>query len=733
MSAEEHGRYGRLPMLAVLGLATVFLFSVHQRILTYVCGNDPMYYIRAARVLLAPALYGHEAVIKALTFVAPGYPLILAGAIALFGQLSPYWVNLCFLLATLPLMWLVFRRLMGSDRAAAFSLLGLLLIAFRSHELNAPYLLYPFREAARVFFVYLAFACLVHGVRRDRAHGAWVLGASAALLAGCAIREPTALVLPGMVLGLGGLSPTWRLRLKTWGWFLLPWVVVAGIAAVVLTRFALRDISQFSVVRYLGGHDVAIARGKEMLGWFPARVGWFGVALMTLGAGRALWRARILCAWFLLPGILLFIFCAYMQMHARYFLSALLFLAVFAGYGLDGVCAALERIGGKSRFRSYVRSALTLGSIGLLAAGLFQTFRHVKVWGPEIKVAEVREWQSLVSRLEPAADGRVRVAVEQRTRYLEDLLLAYTDAELLDPKQIDAWPARWAPAHYFRPLNGRALYAAPQWLMWLKIFAHRILEDRLDLFPAASGSAAVRTIGAGRYEQYLLRPWAAGSQEQMFTLEPGRDQVVWLDWGATPESVVRTVSIRNAQTGAPWFSRVMEGNGLQAIRLPGSVVDGGQGALSVVSSSPAPARPLFSVVDASRPQEFTFDKDRRVSLNRLLVVTSDNLIEDVLVLLAVGQSRQFRAPALYSDASGGWSVCFRGTINPPQALRLRIRRRDGKESVHAVTADGEACSIEMEGGETVDVILESSQVPPQGQWLAIRVSFGYRPTHGKHE
>lgn len=726
-------RIERLPMLAVLGLGTVFLCSVHQRILTYVCGNDPMYYIRAARVLLAPELYSHETLVRALTFVAPGYPLILAAAIALFGPLSPYWVNLCFLLATLPLMWLVFRRLMGSDRAAAFSLLGLLLIAFRSHELNAPYLLYPFRETTRVFFVYLAFACLVHGVRRESARGTWVLGASLALLAGCAIREPTALVMPGMVLGLGGLSSTWRLRLKTWGWFWLPWVVVAGIAAVVLSRVPLSDISQFSVVRYLGGHDVAIARGKEMLGWFPARVGWLAVALMLLGTGRALWRARILCAWFLLPGILLFVFCAYMQMHARYFLSALLFLAVFAGYGLDGLCAALERLGGKTRFFSKVRPALTWVCVGLLAAGLFQTARHVKMWGPEVKAASVREWQALVSRLEPAADGRVRVAVEQRTRYLEDLLLAYTDAELLDPKQIDAWPARWAPAHYFRPLNGRALYAAPQWLMWLKILAHRILEDRLDLLPVDSASSAVHTIGAGRYERYLLRPWAAGSHEQVFSLEPGRGGVLWLDWGATPDSATRTVSIRNAQTGARWFARALAGSGLQAIRLPGGVVDGGAGTLSVESSSPLPARPLFSVVGASGPQEFAIDKDRRVSLNRLLAVTPESLIENVTAQWAVGQSRRFQAPALHSDAGGGWSVCFRGTIEAPQALQLRIRRRDGKESVRAVTADGEACSIEMEGGETVDLTLESPRIPPQGEWLAKQVSFGYQPAHGKDE
>ena len=89
VTADEHGTRSRLLMFAVLGLGTVFLCTVHQRILTYVCGNDPMLYMRAARVLCAPSLYGTEAVRKALTFVAPGYPLILAGAISVFGPLSP--------------------------------------------------------------------------------------------------------------------------------------------------------------------------------------------------------------------------------------------------------------------------------------------------------------------------------------------------------------------------------------------------------------------------------------------------------------------------------------------------------------------------------------------------------------------------------------------------------------------------------------------------------------------
>jgi hypothetical protein len=323
----------------------------------------------------------------------------------------------------------------------------------------------------------------------------------------------------------------------------------------------------------------------------------------------------------------------------------------------------------------------------------------------------------------------VRIAVEQRSRYLEDLLLAYTDAELLDPKQVDAWPTQWAPAHYFRPLNSQALYAAPQWLMGLKIFAHRILEDRLDLIPAGSGPPIVRTIGGGKYEHQPLQPWTAGVHEQRFTTVPGRDQVLWLDWGGTPGDTVRHVSIRSSRAGSPpWLSRVVDGNGLQAILLQGRDVDGDQALLSVASSAPVPGRPLFQVVDASQPQRFTFDKDRRVSLNRLLPGFDDKQLDDAPCSWTAGRWKTFRAPALHSDAGGGWSVCFRGSINSPAPLQLRIRRRDGTESVREMTAADGACPIEMEGGETLDVRLESSQAPPRGQWLVEHVSFEYRPS-----
>ncbi len=153
---------GLLPVIArytrplVLLVCMVFVTCVQIRVVTYVCGNDPMLYQRAARVILQPELYGMTALREALTFVAPGYTLLLAMTIRLFGDLAPYWLNFGLLLISLPLMWIVFRALTGSDQAAGLIIMLAMPVLFGGHELSAPFLLYPFREMPVVLCVFAA-------------------------------------------------------------------------------------------------------------------------------------------------------------------------------------------------------------------------------------------------------------------------------------------------------------------------------------------------------------------------------------------------------------------------------------------------------------------------------------------------------------------------------------------------------------------------------------------------
>lgn len=658
-------RHG-LTILALL-LAGIFLFLVQWRVVTYVCGNDPMLYIRAARVLLQPELYGAEAVRHAMTFVAPGYPVFLAGVIKLFGDLAPYWSNMVVLMAALPLMWFVFRKLMGSERAAAFSILALLLIIFSGHPLHAPFLLYPFREVPRMFLVYLAYGFLLVGMVPKGNRRLLILAASFSLLAACAIREPSVLVLPGMLLGMAGLASSWKGRCHAWAWFLVPWLLGAAVAGFIVSQYALADFSQFSVLHYLGNHDVALARIKQMLAWFPERASWIGLILMVLGIARATRSSWVLLAWFFVPGMLFFVFYAYMHMHDRYFLTTLLFLAVFAGYGLDGVCRGVEHV--LSRLFPYfgwprhVSPLLTGAVLLMFAVGLAWTSQEMSAWGPKMRASQVRSWQALVSSLEPSPDGRIRIAVEQRARYLEDMLLSYTDADLLDPKRIDQWPGDWEVAHYFWPLNRQALWATPQWLMYLEVFAHRLMEHRMNLELVGGVETVIHRIGGGEYAPHRLSPWRIGPHKQLLDVVLREDHVIWLDWGASDPILDKEIVLREPDTDKELLRLNAEGNGLQALFLPAEIVSATPIKLEVHAPGPLPARPVIAAIQATEAQIFFLGSDRRLSTNLLFPEMSPRNTEPGFQMLSLRGSLAFKAPRLLSTVPVLLEVVPQGRFN----------------------------------------------------------------------
>lgn len=715
---KDPGRLGRHGFALLTLLASgVFLWFAQWRIVTYVCGNDPMLYIRAARTLLRPDFYGAEAVRQALTFVAPGYPLFLAGVIGLFGPLSPYWINAVVLTAALPVMWFVFRRLMGSARAAAFSLLALLWILFSGHPLHAPFLLYPFRETPRLTLVFISYALLLIVMKMDGWRRiAGLVAASFSLLAACAIREPTALVLPGLILGLGGLSETWRGRFQSWAWFLAPWLLAGIAAALALAMLSIGDFSQFSVMRYLGNHHVALERAREMLAWYPQRAGGtLGLALIALGLVRALWKSRVLLAWFFVPAALFFAFCAYMQMHDRYFLTSLIFLVVFAGYGLDGLCRLAERGFARlparlSRFSQLGSLLLTGGLWIVLVAGLARTPQRLGVWGPAVTASEVRDWQALVAGLEPGPDGRVRIAVEQRARYLEDMLMSYTDAVLLDPKQMEDWPADWGVAHYFDPVNSRALWSTQQWLMRLKVFADRLIEHREDLIPVGEGEEGLLRIGAGRYAQYRIAPWQAGRHEQSVALVPGVDQVIWLDFGRSDPALRKEVRIQDAASGEVWGRHELAGNGLQALFISGEMVRSEAAILSVQGDGPFPSRPVIAVARGDEPVAFDLGRDRRISSNFLFPERKPDDEKPYCPLFSAARDLPLKLPPLLAGVPVRWELVLNGKV-PAGATVWRLPAESGDAAELPCEVDSAAGQIRCEGagGESIRLRLVAAE------------------------
>jgi hypothetical protein len=679
----QNRKFRRILYFAV---GATFLALVQHSVLVYVCGNDPMLYINAARIILRPGLYGHADLIHALTFVAPGYSLILAAAIGLFGELSPYWVNLAFFIALLPLLGALLIRLMHTERATVFSIAGMLLIVFGSHYIHASWLLYPFREIPRLFFTFSAYLMLLKGTEGKPSPG-WLLGASGAFLFACTIREPTLFVLPGMVLATIAMARCWLEVWKALLWLAIP-ICIAFLllaAALLYIKIPLTDLSQFNVMRYLLNWGAFRVNSAKMLSWLPDYIGWLGIALVIGGVLRAIRSARVMLALFLLPSILFFIFYSFMQAHIRYFLTSLFFISIFAGYGLDGLVVLAANLFRNKRGRNVFNHTATIVVGFSLAILLFQTALSRQAWGPPVGAREVKQWKRTIENLTKAPNGRINIAVEQRCRYLEDIILSYTDANILDPKKIEEWTDDCYPAHYFRPLNRAALYSELQWLDHQKVYAHRIIADKMNLLPVANAHDRPHKLGGGEFEQYIVKPWQPGHHTQTFFVNTNTDQIVWLDWGSSDAESEKTITIGNAANGKIWLKHRISGNGLCAILLTGKQVDGEKCRLIVDSEKPVPARPVIDVTSASNGKTFDLKSRRILSVSHLFDGVSDTTIERYPFVLSCQETMKLTLPELFHTIPSGWQAEWKAEVNLLQTVQdqlyIKSARQNGKSAI----------------------------------------------------
>lgn len=716
VECEKNNRFtgqGFMFLVSML-IAAAFLLAVQLRVVTYVCGNDPMLYMRAARTILQPDLYGFDALRQALTFVAPGYPLILAGVTAIAGDLAPYWSNLVFLLFTLPLMWIVFLKLTGSTRAAAFMLLFWLWIAIAGHPLHAPFLLYPFREVPRMLLVYAAYAMILKAVDNSPLRKWQLIAAGVAMLGACSIREPSILIMPGLLAGVLCLNITLRRRAAVWLWVLLPWFLASIPALIILLRLNFIEISQFSVIQYLRHHHVALSRARQMMTWFPERMTWIGFIFILAGIVRASLRSRVMLAWFLVPACMFFVFYSYMQRHDRYFFTTIVFMSVFAGYGLDWLCVGLIGLAGKLKKtvqaqQSCFNSGLTVLAFILLFAGLIHTVRRVEAWGPRIRATDVRGWQELVAGLKPSEDGRIRIAVDQRCRYLEDMLISYTDADILDPKAIDGWPQKWSPAHYFRPLNRQAEYATPQWLMYLKVYAHRLMANRMNV--EQSGMAEVQ-IGHGRYRHYDISAWSAGTHRQTVQLHKGKGNVLWLDWGQSAPESTKAVKISCEVSGRQLLNKEVAGNGLQALFIDSALtVDSDSVIVEFNSDSALPSSPVIGVVAEGEKHGFVLGVDRVLSSNLMFSQRNGSDDEPQYLYWRGDRDFVFSAPEVISGVPVKLFVYLYGNTDVGSGRLIAGNGSSGSKFIIAPAGAGRGIGFAVKQGEEVVLSVRSDKAP----------------------
>lgn len=173
-----------LPMLLGCG-ALVFMLL---RIRTFVTGQDPFWYIALARQVLEGRTLADE-LAPGLAFVAPGYPLILALSISLFGPFAPYGVNVVFGIVFVCVLVVLSRRVYGPGSSPTIVLFATLYVVVSGYDLNAHFLLYPFRGMPIYALMFLGFL-LIHAAGDTRGGAGLAVASGTCFLAAIGIREP---------------------------------------------------------------------------------------------------------------------------------------------------------------------------------------------------------------------------------------------------------------------------------------------------------------------------------------------------------------------------------------------------------------------------------------------------------------------------------------------------------------------------------------------------------------
>lgn len=520
------GRSGRI--LFLLAVAVLALWG-YLRIHTYATGQDPRTFLLIAKQFLGS---GPERISG--VFVVPGWPLLLAGVIRVFGIHAAFWTNVpLFVALAWALRLLVAETGADGRRSAAVAGVSLLLV-LGGYPLNAHYLLWAFRQTPLYLAAVLAMFSLRRAAgrqsegRRGAAAG-WLLASLAWVAAGTAVRETGGLLLPAvglylLAVGLGWAGPgacAGRGRTGRWFLFLLATGIGAaaaavGVAAIVIGGGAVVTGQGAYMLRYAPdflSQPFASLPLRALLAAIPGEFGFAGMVCLAVGLAAAFRRRnRDFLFFFLLPALANLAFDGVIKFHWRFLLTTVFFLAPIAALGACGIAGFAWRTAWRmaegrgwipSRWRARaVEAGWIAACVAMLGWGV-RTVGRFGPWGLAVTRAEV---DRCVEVLSPWTEGGRPVLVDERSRYLIDVLEVFTD-----------WPIREVapgngadcvadpPLAYVQAANAAAVY---QHRRFDNPPGERVLEGHGDLQPLPDGEFR---LGRSAYRVLRVRPWTAHS------------------------------------------------------------------------------------------------------------------------------------------------------------------------------------------------------------------------------
>jgi hypothetical protein len=620
---------------------------------------------------------------EALVRVAPGYPLLLAVAIELFGELAPFWVNPICLGVGLGLLARLLIDDGGDGAEAGLATLWTCLVLLTGYGLNPHFLLYPFRESPAWGLAMAGLWYTHRSAIRNQTTGVAVGGLC--LLAACAVREPMAVVVIGVagwLLNCRGTDPFWR--------FLVP----IGVGGLLGGIFASEQVRY--VFARLAGSDASwgevLATGAAFLGLMFDEVHLFGVGLVLVG----LWTGRkrpVLWWFFVVPSVLLVVLHAWLGIHRRYVLMALALVLPVAGVGFARV-VALAQQALSARIDGWPDRGLQRITFGMVGIGLCVVSLGLDPWGPRVRRTELRTFKEAVASFANPGD---RVYSEWACRHLADALGSFTEVRPAgNPLPIDYTLGLPGTSYFLQPLNEEAFYADEPRVASIR--KEHLFRYEADLLPL-DGEVS---IAGGRFAVHRIAPWSAYTVTNRVYGKQDRRLVIWLDLQATAPAATKRVRILCSSTGKVLLKRdVKEGNGLMVFALDGSrmarrVVD-----VEVSSETVLPSRVVCHATFDGQPIVFTLLDRRLRSIYDWFQPPFVPMITERKHLAQLQAGGTLRLPPVYGDAQ---SIEALLTLTPVAGGEGEIKVQYGTPRSDPVTVDALLSAPQMWHGFTASLV-----------------------------
>ena len=514
-------RLAKILFLAAVALGTLWAYL---RIHTYATGQDPRTFL-----LMAKGMLGGASPVDA-RLVVPGWPLVLAGVVKLFGIHAAFWTNVPLFVMLVWALQALLEEMTGGFRRSAAMAAGAVLLVLGGYPLNPHFLLWAFRQTPMYLAGILAWLCLVRAVRRQSEGrlamaAAWLAVAFAATAAGVLVRETGLLLLPPMGLYLLAVALGWAGPSAAAGqrprarWFLFSLAAGIGLAALcagALAVWLLRlPIASGQVSFLIEWGPWLLSRPfrdwpvRVMLAKIPAEFGWIGCLALLLGV-RASFRRRNreFLFVFLLPALAYLAFDGLIKFHWRFFLSTLFFLAplsmlgaVSAGDWLGRAAdSRMSRAGWGSERRARAACAARTAVWVALAVWCAGVVLRIPPWALTVTRADV---DRALAVLAPWTAPDRPLLLDDRTRYLADVLEVFTDwpLERIREESVAGY-VREPPLVFVQPTDQTAIY---RFAGLPSRRADAILENRLSLKPLPGNPGF--SLGTSTYRLMHVLPW----------------------------------------------------------------------------------------------------------------------------------------------------------------------------------------------------------------------------------